>query len=287
MSKGNGEHKGAKVSKRDPAPPPAPVQSWVAIKPSGWQRFKSFLKKTFNSSSPKLMLLNDIPHLGKDQGPAAPLDSASLLKLEERVNTMELAIQKLSELQNRVDTLVEKLEKLRQEVLNRKFSGDENPDLKRNYGDPVRPSENLPPRSSAHLGGSTPKPAPKRSSASEPTFEALERALCQAMAGQTSTGLEIDTLLTDIRDQMGDVWIDVEYIGQRVTGQWHIAALFLPSTGQGLAIVNPNGLVDSEIMNFFEADIGRRVFACIQPARVARSGKQISVLRKGRVDSSS
>ena len=69
-------------------------------------------------------------------------------------------------------------------------------------------------------------------------------------------------------------------------GRWQIAALLLPSTGQGLAVVSPGGLADSEIMKFFEVDFGRRIFACTQPARVVRSGQQISVSRKGRVESS-
>src|SRR6185295_15618663 len=98
MNKGNkgkkGNKGGQKVSQRDSVPSPASVQSWVAIRPSGWQRFKDFLKKTFKPS-PKLILLNDISHLGENQENKEPTDPlASLLKLEERVDRMAESIQK-------------------------------------------------------------------------------------------------------------------------------------------------------------------------------------------------
>jgi len=102
---------------------------------------------------------------------------------------------------------------------------------------------------------------------------------------QTPAG-EIDALLAEIRDQIGDFRIDVEYVGQGATGRWQIAALLLPSNGQGVAIVSPGGLAGPEVVSFFEVEFGRRIFACTQPARVVRNGQQISVSRKGRVESS-
>jgi len=290
MSKGNrdrGGHRGQQMPKREEVSPGAvPVKPRAAVRPNWWRRM---LRKVFPTSRAELVLLNDIPNLGenppKPKSPSDTSESASVLELQERVEAIDRSLKELSKLSERVNTLYGIVDSLRKEVLGRKPAEDEDPNRlpKRNYDDL---SASLADTSSTQRGGSQPNPVPNRFLASEPTIETLDHALCQALAAQTSAKVEIDALLADIRNQIGDVRIDVEYFGQRVTGQWQIAALLLPSTGQGLAIVSPGGLADSEVMSFFEVDLGRRIFSCIQPARVARAGNQLSVLRKGRVDNS-
>jgi hypothetical protein len=290
--KGNkGGQKGQRRVSKEEAPAIPLMRARVAIRRSLWQRFWDLVLNIDGPTASEPMLLNPGHDLGENRSSpnSFTADSASILKLRERVDAMEVSLRELFKLSERVNALDETIYRLCKKVTSQEFSSDENLDRtpKRNYDDFSHPiSPPIPPSPPPSRGQQPAPAAPNRAFASEPTveIETLARAVEKALAGQTSAGLEIESLLAGIRDQVGR--IDVEYIGQRVTGQWQIAALVLPSTGEGLAIVSPGGLADSEVMNFFEVDFGRRIFACIQAARVVRSGQQISVSRKGRVESS-
>ncbi|MEO6191676.1 MAG: hypothetical protein ABIS20_01585 [Thermoanaerobaculia bacterium] len=209
---------------------------------------------------------------------SGPSETA-FLKLLERVKTMDVSLQGLGGLLDRVNDLEKQLEELRLSLPSAPASsggGSENL-KKRNYDDMnlTLQSEQEPPFRKASARGN------------KFTIDTLDRSICQALADQTSTGLEIESLLADLRSGTPDVPLVVEYVGQRIGNRWQIAVFVLPSN-QGLAVVSPGGLADSEVSTFFEVDYGRRIFACIQPARVERSGtgKEFTVRRKGRVESS-
>ncbi len=112
--------------------------------------------------------------------------------------------------------------------------------------------------------------------------ESFERLLCEALGEQSSTGLEIDSLLTDLQTQLGSAQIETIAVG----GQQQVVVLLPPHSQEGFAVVIPGGLADSEVVKFFNVDFGRRIFGCRQPALVVRDGNGFSVLRKGTVESS-
>jgi hypothetical protein len=128
---------------------------------------------------------------------------------------------------------------------------------------------------------------PIRPQTNEQTVESFERALIRALAEQSTAGLEVDSLLKEIRIELGDLAIQTQYVGQSAGGRWQIAVLWLPPpSAEGFALVSPGGLADSDVVKFFDVDYGRRVFGCRKPARVARDGDEITVARRGSVESS-
>lgn len=110
--------------------------------------------------------------------------------------------------------------------------------------------------------------------------EAVERVVCRLLGDESSTNTDVDALLSEIRRELGEVAISGESIGQRSK----ISVVWLTATGEGLALVDPGGLADAEVTKFFDVEFGRRVFRCLQPARVIRDGTELAVLRKGKVE---
>lgn len=249
---------------------PAPhAQGRAAVRKSGWRRFQEILWPPLRKRRAEpLPVLNEAHDRAEDRLPPQPakeMAEIAPLQLKERLDRMDERVRALGE---RVDSLGDQLDDLRFTLRNptggRREAVPEDPGRMA-----VRRTQDLPPSSSPVTG------------------ESFERALCRALGEQSSSGLEIESLLADVRRELGGLAIRTDYLGQSTAGRWQVALLWLPApSDQGFAVAAPGGLADAEVMKFFEVEYGRRIFNCSQPARVRRDGKETAILRKGRVESS-
>lgn len=117
-------------------------------------------------------------------------------------------------------------------------------------------------------------------------LSSLSQAVCRFLADQIG-GWEIERLVQSVQRSMdGSVSIDVEHLVPHSSGEWRLVALWPQRSQEGLVLVSSGELVDDDIAKYFEVSFGRRIIACKQPARVSRSGNEVTVLQKGRVESS-
>ena len=137
------------------------------------------------------------------------------------------------------------------------------------------------------------RPAPThntyRESQSRPSssnLSSLSQAVCRFLADQTGSW-EIERLVQSVRGSMdGNASIDVEHLVPYSSGEWRLVALWPQRSQEGLVLVSSHELVDDDIARYFDVSYGRRIIACKQPARVSRSGNEVTVLQKGKVESS-
>ena len=114
----------------------------------------------------------------------------------------------------------------------------------------------------------------------------LNQAVCRFLS-EESGGWEIDRLVQSVQhSSAGNAPIKVEHFGPYSSSEWRLVALWPQSSREGLVLVSSGELVDDEIAKYFDVGFGRRIIACKQPARVSRSGSEITVLSRGRVESS-
>jgi hypothetical protein len=259
------------------------------------QRAWAFLKeKLARGEKDEEPTLNDTFDRAEDRGWSRPEpgdQDARLLKLEERAASIERSLRNIDDRLGRVEVQADEF-RLKADTENSFASRNQRstpPQPRRSSHrtpneDLVAGPPNLPslfelkdaPRQSRLAASSS------RQRGNQGTVESFERALCVALGEQSSTGLEIDALLTDIQAQLGGVQVEVVPVGS----QRQIMVLWLPPSRDGFAVVSPGGLVDSDVMKFFDVAFGRRIFGCRQPARIVRDGNEIVVERKGTLESS-
>lgn len=117
-------------------------------------------------------------------------------------------------------------------------------------------------------------------------LSALNQAVCRFLA-QESGSWEIEQLVRSVqRSSDGNTPIEVQHLGSYSSGEWRLVALWPQRSQEGLVLVSSGELVDDDIAKYFEVSFGRRIIACKQPARVSRGGSEVTVLQKGRVESS-
>lgn len=117
-------------------------------------------------------------------------------------------------------------------------------------------------------------------------LQTLNEAICRFLA-QESGSWEIEQLVQSVqRSSDGNAPIEIQHLGSYSSGEWRLVALWPQRSQEGLALVSSGELVDDDIAKYFEVSFGRRIIACKQPARVSRSGSEVTVLQRGRVESS-
>ena len=193
-----------------------------------------------------------------------PEDSAELLKVLERVNQLETRVRKLEiRLEQSEDALGTDL------------------GAKNTAADPYL--------AGASYDHGKPKTARYERVASPQdsvTLHALEEAICRFLSTEQGNW-DVDRLLDSVQHSSGSsISPNVEHLGPHAFGEWRLVALWPQNSQQGLVLVSSGELVDDDVARYFDVSYGRRVIGCRQPARVSRSGGVVSVLRKGKVESS-
>jgi hypothetical protein len=98
---------------------------------------------------------------------------------------------------------------------------------------------------------------------------------------------DIERLLESLRRTMdGNDSVEVQHLVPANDGKGRLVALWPQGSQEGLALVTSGELADDTIIRYFDVSFGRRIIACRQPARVSRSGDEVTVLNKGKVESS-
>jgi hypothetical protein len=270
--------KGRRLESKSDAHSHPPMHGYgVAVRKGWWRRLLDLARRRKGGER-----TDDPPAGGLDgrghshAGDQAP--ASEVLKLDERLGTVSETLQKVSE---RLDRLDKELDDLRLEVRNQvpPPSPSQPGSMQRSEREQAMRSYEDLPKSQA-----SDEDAPSRGFASV-TSEDFEYALTRALAGQSLAVLEIDPLLEEVRSQVGNMAVEVEILSHNTAGQWQIAILWLSRPAdRGFALVASGGLADAEAVKFFAVEYGRRIFSCLEPARVSRNGKD--VLRKGRVEGS-
>lgn len=116
-------------------------------------------------------------------------------------------------------------------------------------------------------------------------LQTLNEAICRFLARESGSW-EIEQLIQSLqRSSDGTAPIEIQHLGSYSSGEWRLVALW-PQRSQGLVLVSAGELVDDDIARYFDVSFGRRIITCRQPARVSRNGNEVTVLQKGKVESS-
>jgi hypothetical protein len=195
--------------------------------------------------------------------------------------------QKNESLENRVKRLEEQTERLESKV-DELYYGPRS----------TRESEPVSSRKPFHSGGSSsfspsvpPRsspPLPKWAESSSPSgsirLESLEQAVTETLRNLELGHLGSDELLRTVQSRLDGAQIEIQPLGRQSQDGWQMLALLIPQSQEGVLLVSPGELVDSDVAQYFEGEYGRRIRSCRMPARVQREGSGFSVLRKGRVE---
>lgn len=146
------------------------------------------------------------------------------------------------------------------------------------------------PRSEVAPRNSSPKPeqhvASSQSQSSSVDLQTLDRAVSRLLE-QDPGSWETKRLLESLQLSMGGIGsIEIQHLVAPSAGKERLIALWPQSSQAGLAIVSAGQLADDAIIRYFDVAFGQRIIACRQPARVSRSGNEVTVLQKGKVESS-
>ena len=115
-------------------------------------------------------------------------------------------------------------------------------------------------------------------------LDSLERAVLNALRSSDLGSLEGDELRKDVQLQLNGTQIDLQLLGRQRQDGWQMLLLFSPQSQEGVLLVSPGELVDTEVAQYFEGEYGRRIRSCRLPALVRREGNGLTVVRKGQVE---
>jgi hypothetical protein len=117
-------------------------------------------------------------------------------------------------------------------------------------------------------------------------LQTLDRAVSRLLEKEPGSW-EIERFLESLQHTLGgNDSVEIQHLVSPSDGKGRLIALWPQGSQVGLALVTAGELADDEIVRYFEVAFGRRIIACRQPARVSRSGDEVTVLQKGKVESS-
>jgi hypothetical protein len=219
------------------------------------------------------------------QTPPAPPSQASPMSMSSENAPWAAEIQIIKDafrsLAKKVEGFESRLAELEQERHDRYYSQNPKPIEERKplAADPASPSPRRPAQ-----GYNTYRESQSRPSAID--LSSLSQAVCRFLADQTGSW-EIERLIQSVQRSMdGNASIEVEHLVPYSSGEWRLVALWPQRLQEGLVLVSSGELVDDDIARYFDVSYGRRIIACKQPARVSRNGNEVTVLQKGKVESS-
>jgi hypothetical protein len=285
---GRGRH--PQVRANEPRTTGAPLEPRAGHKASRWERFVKWLNPASREEVEEDRVLNESHDRSEvrwqERAPKAMAAHRQGADLEEsnQFDGSALFVE-MRKLQSKHEALEDRLNRLQAQVNQLGSAVDDvyyghhrpkqQPEVDRQ--DPVK----------THPPNSTPPKADHASAShgnANVRLDSLERAVTDSLQASDLGSLEVDELRRTVQRQLGGAQIDLQLLGRQRQDGWQMLLLFSPQSHEGVLLVSPGELVDTEVAQYFEGEYGRRIRSCRMPALVRREGSGLTLVRKGRVE---